>query len=1214
MPLTPPNGGTLHYRLVGVPPGVSFTLGTADPLSDDLFYVTSKYNANHPWIESPPEGDGQSVDWKTGRVEDGWYSVRVIDVPDTEAAITCGLPVLITDNNSAGLTADYIANGWTVNGGSTGASTIAFGNTVNNPYLQGFILFGSGTYNGYIEKTFNGTEDGGPAWQAGQRVGVSFRISWTLDTGPGNIFAEIEGGTDPETGESVHRVSFPNGSYDFWTIPSELAPNYIHDGFLSGVADSNGELKIRLGGENYGGSCNVYCEFQDLQVVSCTESDVPSETSRYVTRWLADDFARQQMLGWQFYIEQSTDGGTTWPTVLYSGYLTNLTLDESLVYEFEIGDTRKVERNTAAWRNINPIDNTSDAHPTALIGGPIYGGFQPFQDDRGLPTFEVIGQAAATANLNPNLPPDGYVQLEYKSGPLPAEGVSTGPTGRFDDLAFHIIVTALSQGFYSPYETPASSFTGSFPGLRASLFTEAGVLPAALEDLTPLSQGPLTGRIGKFVSSFSMMQDLMNKNGQMVLRWGVTDTVTYPNGTRFKVLMHPREIAEEWPMHWQGHPVDFVTQMHTRHGLDYDSASATSVRAALGDDLAVSLRPRDPNETIQDAFEKLFARFGFAIRMNSTGDREFFLFRQKPDAVPTLEITSDDIYAEGGPTYELGEFDKVNRVVLRSELFRKWDEDSGETRTYDGLVTHDSEQAFDYSSDGGTTTDAENYGALEQVYEMPGHVAWAADYQPMNILQTGDALARTVFEKYGRGVQAATIMVLRGTDGDSITLGTPFLNSIDHSPNAQQDQTPTSQRGGRRTMRALQRTVFPEGYELRVEDEDTGVAYDGTWSLALTDDAIAPLYFRALAVTGSTELLADKAWLEIEVQLAASQPASSTHGFQYTILDGQQMVDDGAVAVDPFTYRLGPFPQGQKAWVRGRAFYVGGGRSSWSTWTGTGGSAPAITGDISAISTGVPVSAGTTLSWTNTNTTHNVKVQLKLDTASAYAVIATLLPTSTSYPIVGLVAGTDYDVRVALVDKVTGAEAGTVLTGSFTTAAAGSMVTLTGPSSLQVFGGHDPVTGLPSPGVFGLQVMAVFGPPHFIVFEQASESAVGSGTAGAYAVVARTPAVVGDWTRYRNTAPDDSKLRYLRAYAEAEGYTDSATSAAFSVDPWPATPTVPDPHGPSVAAGEIFGARNTDLMLLRHEGMRSVLGITAGGASITEDDVEVILAGQIFGA
>jgi len=267
----------------------------------------------------------------------------------------------------------------------------------------------------WIEKTYTG-------FIPGERVGIHFEGNWVLDTGPGNIFAEIEGDSTP------NRVSFPNAGYDFWTIDSALSGD-IQDAYLAANADSNGEVIVRLGGEGFAPSCNISCSFSRVQVVRCTSgtgsdaSGPSSEPVRYVTRWLADASARQQMRGWKFYIEQSADGGVTWPEVLYAGYLTSLELPEELVYVFTIGDTRRVERNTTAWRNVNPINNTSDAHPTALSGGPIYGGFLPYQVDRGLPLFEVIDQSAASSGINPYLLPDGWVKLEYKSGPLPASGI-----------------------------------------------------------------------------------------------------------------------------------------------------------------------------------------------------------------------------------------------------------------------------------------------------------------------------------------------------------------------------------------------------------------------------------------------------------------------------------------------------------------------------------------------------------------------------------------------------------------------------------------------------------------------------------------------------------------------------------------------------------------------------------------------------------------------
>jgi hypothetical protein len=189
-------------------------------------------------------------------------------------------------------------------------------------------------------------------------VGVHFRVSWTLDTGPGNIFTETEGGPDPQNGgATVSRVSYPNGSFDFWTIPSDLAANVVFDGYQSGVADANGELTIRLGAENYGGSCNVNCHFTDLEFVSCEEVIVAVETERYVTSWLADDDARQQLLGRRAFLEESTDDGVTWSVVLYAGYVQQIELAHDLTYLITVGDSGRGRRVGRAWRGLDPIED-----------------------------------------------------------------------------------------------------------------------------------------------------------------------------------------------------------------------------------------------------------------------------------------------------------------------------------------------------------------------------------------------------------------------------------------------------------------------------------------------------------------------------------------------------------------------------------------------------------------------------------------------------------------------------------------------------------------------------------------------------------------------------------------------------------------------------------------------------------------------------------------
>jgi hypothetical protein len=301
---------------------------------------------------------GQRLELPLGRTVDGECQVRVIDEPAPIVAIACGANILVQEGD-AGLDGNAISSGdWVVTEFITGTPNIGFGENATNPFVAGFILFNSGQYTGYMERTFDGTESGGPAWSPGDRVGVHYRVSWFLDTGPGNIFTEVVGGPDPLNGGSTtSRVSYPNGSFDFWTITPDLAPNVVFDGYQSGIADSNGELAIRLGAENYGGSCNVNCHFTDIEFVSCEPITVSIDSERYTTASLADDAARQRMLGRQYVLKASTDGGFTWDETLYVGYLRQITLDRALTFLMTGGDSGRGRRVGRAWRGLDPIED-----------------------------------------------------------------------------------------------------------------------------------------------------------------------------------------------------------------------------------------------------------------------------------------------------------------------------------------------------------------------------------------------------------------------------------------------------------------------------------------------------------------------------------------------------------------------------------------------------------------------------------------------------------------------------------------------------------------------------------------------------------------------------------------------------------------------------------------------------------------------------------------
>lgn len=124
-----------------------------------------------------------------------------------------------------------------------------------DPYLGGFVLFGAwgdggpATRSLWHEKVFTGL-------QPGVTVGVHLHAAWGLNTGPGSVFLSIEGGD----GSNLVELAPDDVTFDLWTIPENPYPN-VRDNVLAGIADVNGEVKVKYGGKGYGGSCNLTVSF-----------------------------------------------------------------------------------------------------------------------------------------------------------------------------------------------------------------------------------------------------------------------------------------------------------------------------------------------------------------------------------------------------------------------------------------------------------------------------------------------------------------------------------------------------------------------------------------------------------------------------------------------------------------------------------------------------------------------------------------------------------------------------------------------------------------------------------------------------------------------------------------------------------------------------------------------------------------------------------------
>lgn len=798
-------------------------------------------------------------------------------------------------------------------------------------------------------------------------------------------------------------------------------------------------------------------------------------------------------------------------------------------------------------------------------------------------------------------------------------------------------------------------FTGSFPGLAWYLLD-----PATLAFVA----GPLMPVSNLVLGNLDQNTRDLTPITSHYLQWFEHSTPTGP----YIAVQVARAPTPELPLWVTGHPVTIAMDLLTRKGEVYDSASAIACRKAVGPELGVLLPVTTTDESPQDVIDGFSEGFGFQVRHGESGAVEFVHWREKLGNISGLPVLDrNSIRSEGGPTFDLADSSRVTRVKVTGQVITKWQPGIvmkpefhqrklfgiafGPARTTwkpslafadtdkpaSGLLINSGEIVFDYSTDG-VTPDADIYG--EQVLEielngMPGFIGGTdgATYTT-NLELFAEGIARKAFDAHARGRQMLTAVGIRGTAFDSALLGEAVTVDFDHLPNAQLGQTPTSQRGGLRPFRVIERTEQMPGPVVTMADEGTGVQFATVPSLVVWTDPFEPDLL-LVSVSDAATLAAAGAQVEFQVRVYAfGDPIDVTDpGASYTVKDSTLWTDD------PQVLRLGPFPLFHTVLLRVRAWLYGGDASDWSPWTGLGGvvtgpqttlsdlvvnstsdegaviswsydespqvgdvlvqyrlhggggytlfstlppgtetetidglaadtwydvrvvldsggeygdvllgSFTTLVGAISSLTLGTPTSDGVALSWTNTHTTAQVRIELKLDTDSVYAHVIDLPVGSTNYTLTGLVAETAYDVRVVLVSG--GGEIGTALLDSFTTDLVANQGTVPTPTDAQVES-----NGL---GTYRLHVRAVTPPTtQTIVFEEAVETAVGSGTPGSYAEVAQMPAVIGSRTTYAASAPNDGKLRYLRAYATATGWTDSGTTAPLAVDPW-GTTTAPE--------------------------------------------------------
>jgi hypothetical protein len=1177
--------GTLTYRLVVEDPtGIPHTPGDAtDAIDGAHFVVTSERDANCPYICEPPHGDGEGHVPLTGKAEDGSYVVPVADADLTTGAVIAG-----EDFDSYNT---YVPGGpsWTTNwsavapaaGAGGGMDPVnGFGGTQcwSTSQMLGFDFdppnpIPWGTNKALAQRTWGVSH--GLAPDTTYRVRFKMDLS---DSGHGSIGAYpyphtitcgIEAGdgarmlvavVEPTDGGSNAPRDDPGipGDVTVYTYYSETTGSanvgdsipelagWVTYDFLT-TTDSSGDLTLIIGvfdRRNFSG----YARIDDIEILEAGCGG----TGRVVTRQLGDANARHRMLGRRAWLELSFDLGATYTEVVKFGHWLGATLINGIQWDITIGDTRRVERRTPMFAEVTP----NFPLVTPLLGGPVYGGFPPFFANYGLPTFRVTNVVPEDIQPPGIVWQRGFVTLRYVRGPLP-------PTYSPTQSSF----TTAARDYINKRARPFAVHAGplqvgnllnlaappyEFPRIVVALEDAGDGLPT-ITDYTPVGgTSPAPIPFPAAIPGATIPNDeLISSTGEITVLWSAEQPTV---GDEFLLHVYPKDISADNPLHWFGHVIDLHAGRFEDLGIAYDVTSRDAVKNAVGPEQYVLLRWTNPGELCQAFFERLQATFGYGVREGRDGEREFFTTRVKNPGSPAVTITDDDLTDAGDPPWEHQEQSLCNTLRITTHRLSRWATTDGDPRPADDLLSVESTVVVDFSVDGGATKESDTYGLAEQRYELPGMMLVGSQGQPVDVQSFARTVGNDTFNRYGRGAPHRTLPVRRSV-ADAVSLGDEITVDVGHLPTLVAGRTPVAQRGGSHELMVVRRTETPGGPTLVLVDASNGVSASIIPELAIVEDTDA--YpgggFVRITVTNGDDIVVASYGMRIEYGLGVSEPTAGTVLFTDTPLEF-------ILRASAYAYQAGPYPAGETVWVRGQAWLPGGGVSAWGAWVSVTLAGLATPDDLASVDTS-PTSE--LLTWTNTDSTKWIDVQLKLSSAASYTQIIHLPPGSDRYEFTGLLPSTSYDARIRYVDLSPLFTGGPYASLTFTTDDGAS--TLLAPINPIAYRGLDRSSaGLPVQidGRCGLIVTAQ-SVPSDLVFEVAVETAVGSATPGSYSEFARVPANPPFTTTQAGLfAPSDGKLRYFRAKSVRPGWTDSPYSSPIvSIDPWGSTTTTPGTNG-----------------------------------------------------
>jgi len=726
------------------------------------------------------------------------------------------------------------------------------------------------------------------------------------------------------------------------------------------------------------------------------------------------EFGRPHLLSRKAFLEMSSDGGSNW-AVWQAGYLTSVRQIDAIRYAFTISNTRRVEQTQRIFAWDRTAERTAFPKRGCLFGGPVIGGFGASEGsnltpDSGGWEFSILD--TATSFLSGDGAYSALVSLDFVAAYLQPNYERKTVLGQTD---FEKLYANIAP--FVSYDTPDAVPVGTnwaglndrspvyaYPGVRALLEDSAGnTWEGTIRGLfTPQSNLNYSTQFTQVGGEKRLFVQL---DGSSVTALGAITPAMTP-GTLVRVRAVSALTTEQSPLYFDEHPVDVATKLYQLIGLTVDSASADTVKDGIGPDTYLACRITEPQNMAEFLESALFGPFGFAARVNASGEIEFFLTRELGTSAPTLTITDDDLVGDSPPPiFDLDEATAVTGYSIKQKKFTKWVQNQQTTEQPPADMLVETEVPYEIVT-GDTTT----FSTRMVTYDIPGMIHEADSFVPEPQL-FAVAVAREGFDRFGRGAPSMEVEVIRGTAPAAAQVGELVYLDAGFYPNKNYRIGESSV--GARVAQVVRRDERPESVAFKLVDAGVYVQPAQTPTITASASTRDPRRVAQFTITNAAALNtnADIA-VAVEWATGASAPAAGVNGVTYARYEPGQ-IPTGAV---PLTAVV----PGSTVYVRARSEQPGLFPSAWTGWETVSLTAWAAP---TAVTVGSITNKSAVVSWNvGANTQDTVEVYVYPGTVAPanwqqhrWAVLPAGTTTTT---LLGLTASTNYVVGVAFFDAI----------------------------------------------------------------------------------------------------------------------------------------------------------------------------------------------------